>query len=731
MSLKFENPTEIYHKINHELSRLMISFDTETSDQTLNKAHDDACDKLLKLQNDLKTRLYELQKNAEWNTFTIAFYGETGAGKSTLIETLRILLNEPSKRQSRDEFQKVKLAYEQSVLLLPELESKLEVVNKDLEQLALQYQELEKKIHSERAELNDQFDNLQDINIKAEKKLAEDLYKNNQEISLLKDRIESLQVKIREKKANASFWTKIILVFKKLPEELALLNAIELLATAEVNALPIEQKLAMQRQVTTECNNHYESQKAEIERRIGVELKAAAREVRLVEQTKEMCFQQLTTALQKVEEKVNQLTLYADGEIIGDGRADFTRKTQCYEFNVDNQIFNLLDVPGIEGKEGLVLEEIETAVQTAHAVFYVTNKAAPPQTGDVERKGTLEKIKQHLGAQTEVWSIFNKRITNPKYGLNNGIILSEDELQSLAGMDAKMCQQLGSNYQGHLTLTALSAFVAATDCLAPNSQHEKRRKKFLEDFSEQQLLSQSGITAFIDMLKCQLLLESKSKINKSNFNKAKTSLDYSISKLDEVESLYEQLKSGIRSTSENARHQLDASHRILKSELRGKANSMISAEISKVRQSIYKDIEEDISNDSLKARIELNVQRFTKTLETKLPEVFDDIFDKFESSVEDIFVRFSELSQEYLLSASKLGKKNFDSKFNVKIEISNGINKAALLGALVAAVMVPFTAGASIWIAAASAFTAVLSFGKAVYSFFSSDFKMSEQKKIC
>src|SRR5699024_4645224 len=109
--------------------------------------------------------------------------------------------------------------------------------------------------------------------------------------------------------------------------------------------------------------------------------------------------EQLETLLEKQHALLSQ---YADGEIIGDGRADFTRETQCYNLTLNGNVFSLLDVPGIEGKEELVLKEIENAIERAHAVFYITNKAAPPQTGDEGRKGTLEKIKQHLNSQTEV-----------------------------------------------------------------------------------------------------------------------------------------------------------------------------------------------------------------------------------------------------------------------------------------------------------------------------------------
>lgn len=39
-----------------------------------------------------------LERHAEWERLTVAFFGETNAGKSTIIEALRILLDEDSRR---------------------------------------------------------------------------------------------------------------------------------------------------------------------------------------------------------------------------------------------------------------------------------------------------------------------------------------------------------------------------------------------------------------------------------------------------------------------------------------------------------------------------------------------------------------------------------------------------------------------------------------------------------
>ncbi|MEI7354200.1 MULTISPECIES: hypothetical protein [Pectobacterium] len=51
------------------------------------------------LQNTFNQKLAYLQEHAEWDKFTLAFFGETNAGKSTIIESLRIVFDETSRRQ--------------------------------------------------------------------------------------------------------------------------------------------------------------------------------------------------------------------------------------------------------------------------------------------------------------------------------------------------------------------------------------------------------------------------------------------------------------------------------------------------------------------------------------------------------------------------------------------------------------------------------------------------------
>ncbi len=124
-----------------------------------------------------------------------------------------------------------------------------------------------------------------------------------------------------------------------------------------------------------------------------------------------------------------------DGAIIGDGRSDFTKKTKSYTFKHNNQSFVLLDVPGIEGNEKKVKQQISNATQKAHAIFYVTKTPAPPQKGEEKKEGTIEKIQKQLDSQTEIWTIFNKPINNPR-AFKDGLI-DENEKKSLRDLDEK------------------------------------------------------------------------------------------------------------------------------------------------------------------------------------------------------------------------------------------------------------------------------------------------------
>lgn len=59
-------------------------------------------DSLSQLNEEFKTEIERLENSSEWDKFCMAFFGETNAGKSTIIEALRIIYDEESRRDELD-----------------------------------------------------------------------------------------------------------------------------------------------------------------------------------------------------------------------------------------------------------------------------------------------------------------------------------------------------------------------------------------------------------------------------------------------------------------------------------------------------------------------------------------------------------------------------------------------------------------------------------------------------
>ncbi len=220
----------------------------------------------------------------------------------------------------------------------------------------------------------------------------------------------------------------------------------------------------------------------------------------------------------KKQNILKELHSLQDGAIIGDGRSDFTLKIQSYSFQYNHQNFVLLDVPGIEGSEQKVIDQISKATQKAHAIFYVTKTPNPPQKGEERKEGTIEKIQRQLGLQTEVWTIFNKPINSPR-ALKDGLI-NESEKESLKILNKEMKNILGKHYMGHQIVSAQMAFYGLSQALIPGTDFDKNKQKFLKDFKAGELLYQSHFKPLAEFITEALLENSRAKIIQSNCNKA-------------------------------------------------------------------------------------------------------------------------------------------------------------------------------------------------------------------
>ncbi|GHR33914.1 hypothetical protein VN1258_06870 [Helicobacter pylori] len=103
----------IYFDVEKSIKDLQKIFEnTDGADERLRKFNQKALEMFKNLESESLRELESLKNNEEWEKFTIAFYGETGAGKSTLIECLRLFFKEPGKMDQQECFKRLYSNYQ-------------------------------------------------------------------------------------------------------------------------------------------------------------------------------------------------------------------------------------------------------------------------------------------------------------------------------------------------------------------------------------------------------------------------------------------------------------------------------------------------------------------------------------------------------------------------------------------------------------------------------------------
>ncbi len=661
-----EQPNLIYEHLQQQISQVIEKLTIQDSDEKISQDISIAVKNLNILNEQIQKEYDELKRLSEWKRFTIAFYGETNAGKSTLIEALRLLLKEPTKLESQRQF---KIQAEKSGLTQDAFDKIRQAI-----------------IESEQAIANIET-NLQQLN----QKYAEPLMTAEVEIRQLTELLA-------EVRAKQSFWQRIISWFIAPKEKVELLAA---------------------KQVLSDLRQEKQKETAQIEQ-----------ELNFLQQAKQKAENENKRLLKEAE----NLKQFADGQIIGDGRSDFTRDNTSFDFNYNGQEFSLIDVPGIEGDENIVRQPIEEAVKKAHAVFYVTRTPRPPQTheGEEGKKGTLEKIKEHLDAQTEVWTIYNHAVNNPRQ--LKVPLIGQGEEEGLRALDSKLKTELKEKYCQSLIVSARPAYLSLTQCVVPGSKEANEQRKFLERFSsKQEVLELSGLNNFVEKLSSTIIGDYRNKIKLSNSNKANKVLDSAISELTELNLKFNSGRKEIRREVQNAQTQIKVLLEQFEGGLDSAGSKIIRQFESKVGEQIYDAIDSDISNDSFKNRLKDAMESQAKSLESNVRSIIEIEAHSFEKDITNVVERANKhLNNIVNLQNNALAL----GKFDMDIKIDNGIKLGGLIASGVGLVtgVIALASNPVGWTVAfvggvLAVLGAVIGAAKSVISFFSSSYKKSQQRK--
>ncbi len=92
--------TRLYNDVACNIEKTLIDIEKINVESEEGKLHlAEMTSHFKSLQETFNSKLSFLEQHAEWDKFTLAFFGETNAGKSTIIESLRILFNEESREK--------------------------------------------------------------------------------------------------------------------------------------------------------------------------------------------------------------------------------------------------------------------------------------------------------------------------------------------------------------------------------------------------------------------------------------------------------------------------------------------------------------------------------------------------------------------------------------------------------------------------------------------------------
>ncbi len=426
------------------------------------------------------------------------------------------------------------------------------------------------------------------------------------------------------------------------------------------------------------------------------------------------------------EHALLELERLQDGAIIGDGRSDFTTETKSYTLKYNNQSFVLLDVPGIEGDEKKVKQQISNATQKAHAIFYVTKTPASPQKGEEGKEGTIEKIQKQLDSQTEVWTIFNKPINNPitfKDGLIDG-----SEKESLKILNKEMKNILGKHYMGYTAVSTQMAFYGLSSALLPESDFYKNKQKFLDFFKAEELLLYKCHFKQLGGFITETLLEnSRAKIIESNCNKALKVIEKLqeaiVTKIDrEIDPTIREIKNHHQEVCDN----LDRSKEKYISNLTNSAFTETERFKSDFREKMHAHIDDDIENEECKIIFKHELQKGMEKLCENIKKRSNECKESFIEEIKKDIEQFEERIKDSLIM---LDRTNIDSGFDFNFNIDSGINKIGLfasIGGLVLLLATPIVGGIAL---IGGLVLGAIGIVKSVWSFFDSDYKKSQQKK--
>lgn len=374
-----------------------------------------------------------------------------------------------------------------------------------------------------------------------------------------------------------------------------------------------------------------------------------------------------------------------------------------------------------------MIDQISNATQKAHAIFYVTKKPTSPQKGEEAKEGTIEKIQKQLDSQTEIYTLYNKPINNPRAFKDK--LINESEKESLKILNKEMKNILGEHYKGYKAVSVQVAFYGLSQALIPETDFYEKKQKFLKDFKAEELLYQSHFKPLAEFITETLLENSRKKIIESNCNKALKMVEQLQKAIEiTIEKRIDPMIKEAQEHQQEARYNLDRSTEKFILNLTNSAFYEIDQFKSNLREKMYAHINKNIEDEECKEIFKNELIQGIETLHEDIKWRFRECEKRFDGEIKGAI---KQLEYRIKDSLAMLERISIDRGFNLNFDfnIDNGIDGFALGASIVGLVLLLITPIVGEFVLIAGVGLAFVGIGKAVWGFFDSDYKKSQQKK--
>ncbi len=289
---------------------------------------------------------------------------------------------------------------------------------------------------------------------------------------------------------------------------------------------------------------------------------------------------------------------------------------------------------------------------------------------------------------------------------------------------------LGKHYKGHQIVSTQVAFYGLSSALLPETDFYKNKQKFLAIFKVEELLLKSHFKQLGEFIAGTLLENSRKKIIESNCNKALKVIE----KLQKaiVTTIEKQIDPTIREIKNH--HQevcdnLDRSKEKYISNLTNSAFSKIDQFKSDLREKMYAHINKNIEDEECKEIFENELIQGIETLHEDIKWQFRECEKRFDGEIKEAI---KQLEYRIKDSLAMLEHISIDRGFNLDFDTDSGIDGTKLatsIGGL--GLLGIFNAWNPMgWLAlTAGIITGLVGIARSIWSFFSSRYKRSQQKK--